>query len=183
MDILLRQGPLSPPREPPEILYHGTASKVVRLDASSQATIAETPTADTHASSKKYVDDNLGGAYILEPSAVLKASADTENSTTNSSYTKTKEIKVRQIGTVTVKFDAYSTNTNIADVAIYINGVLTGTENRVTTSYATYTENFAVVINDLIQVYFKTSTNSVYVKNFRVYYDKTLELDIEVITD
>jgi len=41
-----------------DVTNDGTASKIVRLDSNSQATIAETPTADAHAASKKYVDDN-----------------------------------------------------------------------------------------------------------------------------
>jgi hypothetical protein len=56
----------------------GTASKIVRLDANSQATIAETPTADAHAASKVYVDGQQGYLSYATASDTTQLRSQTE---------------------------------------------------------------------------------------------------------
>ena len=84
-----------------DVADDGTASKIVRLDASSQATINETPTADTHAASKGYVDDGDDQIMIAVASNTVQYRDQTETSCTG--WDTRKSAIVRLPGVVRVK--------------------------------------------------------------------------------
>uniref|UniRef100_A0A6M3IFK1 Uncharacterized protein n=1 Tax=viral metagenome TaxID=1070528 RepID=A0A6M3IFK1_9ZZZZ len=97
------------------------------------------------------------------------------------SYTKVKEIQTLRGGTVTVKFNLnglpYGLSNQIYKAAIYINGVLSGTERTINVNIfdpvsESYSENFVVLAEDRIQIYAKWETfcepDHGYVSNFLI---------------
>lgn len=100
----------------------------------------------------------------------LLYSNDTERITTSTTYIKLKEIKVRWSGTYRIKFDLYNTG-GTGNAQLYKNGAAIGTERTATGTETTYSEDIALVVGDLIQVYVKypTGGNDVRVNDFRIY--------------
>jgi hypothetical protein len=120
----------------------------------------------------------LSRLYSVTSSASnIQASADTERTTTSSSYTKLKEIQISGFGgTIYTTFDIHADVSVGSDAyygRIYLNGVATGTERTGTqNTYQTFTETITVVDGDLIQLYAKNSsgTDQTAVRNFRIGY-------------
>jgi len=116
-------------------------------------------------------------------SDVLKLSADTERSQFEGLYTKVKEMRMDVKGTVRVKVDM-KINGGAGNGRIYINGVAAGTAQTLTTDYQTFSEDFTVLVGDLVQVYIGGSADdTAYAKNFRLYYDLAEVAAGAVITD
>lgn len=148
------------------------------------------PTTDQHAATKKYVDDNKGTQMGCTASDTLKWSADIERTSTDTTYTKYKEILISLNGTVRTKFDLKSSAAGILQWGrIYVNGIAVGQEEaNATESYVTKTTNsITVKINDLVQLYLHknvASGGTCYAQNFRIYYTTSNSItEGEVITD
>lgn len=120
--------------------------------------------------------------FSFGASDVLKNSDDTAKSTTATSYTKLKEVKVNEAysGIMRIKFDLKLSSTGTGYGKIYKNGVAIGTEQTITvTSYTTFSEDLALtlVANDLLQVYCKgVGGDTVYVQNLRFYYSNRVNV-------
>lgn len=136
---------------------------------------AATPTFDIRAG-RLTGDFNCNGYNIadrhLASGNVIASSADTQQSTSNTTYTKVKEIETSIGGTFRIKFDLWSSSS--ADTAygqIYKNGSAFGTERTTTnTSPTTFTEDLNFEPGDLIQLYIKqaNSSETAFTQNFRV---------------
>jgi len=113
-----------------------------------------------------------GNENRLIASDILKQGADTERIASDASWTKVKEIKIIQTGTIRVAFDlARSAAAGSGEGKIYVNGVAVGTERaNATTDYQTFSEDIDVDGEDLVQLYAQNS-NGYKVRNFRIYYD------------
>jgi hypothetical protein len=115
----------------------------------------------------------------LGASDSLKNSDDAEKSSTLAAYTKKKEVKVNEAynGVMRIKFDLKSSSPVVYG-RIYKNGVAIGTEQSTSSSsYVTFTEDLALTLvpDDLLQIYVKhDGSGTVYVSNFRFYYDNRL---------
>ena len=116
----------------------------------------------------------------------LVGRADTARSVLNTN-TKIKEIKSNYTGVVRVRFDlrfTFSGSGRIAYGQVYINGIARGVLRTATSEFATtYTEDFNVNTNDLIQLYIYSnqSGNVAEARNFRI---STVELPVtEVLLD
>ena len=87
-------------------------------------------------------------------------------------YAKDKESLILFAGTVRVSFDLKAENTsNFVFGKIYINGAPQGIERTTNLdTYTTYTEDFTVAVNDLIQIYVKNPVGATdsYVKNLLI---------------
>jgi len=120
---------------------------------------------------------------IPAASDVLKNSNDTERTTTQTSYTKIKEVKVNEAytGVMRIKFDLSRVGgSDYVRGKIYKNGAPIGTERSIgILGYQTFSEDLAVslVANDLLQIYgYRVGAGaSCYIRNFQFYYsDKVL---------
>jgi hypothetical protein len=149
---------------------------------------------------KAYIDDlgvhDTSKVISLTASDNLRAGSDSESQESDVSaptYTKVKEIKIRRMGSIRIKFDMRTPEGNAVEGKIYFNGVSRGTERSSnSTSYITYSEDETIDLDDLsdggggcyVQLYVKSSAASTYVytRNFRIYYDRDYSVDYEVIT-
>lgn len=128
---------------------------------------------------------NFTNYVVVSASNNLKYSSDTErqNTTYDNQYHKQKEFKVYKNGTYRVKFDAKSSSNYTGTfVRIYKNGVAFGTERDLSSvqAYQTYSEDLVFSPLDTIELWSKSSSAgsvSAYVKNFRLYFDRTEVLD------
>lgn len=115
--------------------------------------------------------------YPIQPgSTILATSADTQRTalTTDTTYTKVKEIVIGKTGTYTTSFDFQDSNgTGTAYARVYKNGSAVGTERSTSaSSYSTYTENLSFQKGDLYQLYYKSDGSSTpRVANFRLYHN------------
>lgn len=104
------------------------------------------------------------GTYVL-------ASANTERTTTSSTYAKIKEFYISSAGTIRVSMELKAANpgTNNAYGRVYRNGSAVGVENvRGDAAYATFTDDVSGwATGDLLQVYTKNLNNAdlAYIKN------------------
>lgn len=104
----------------------------------------------------------------------LIARADTSKSILNTN-TKVKEVKMNYTGIVRVRFDLrvpFVASGRVATGQVYINGVPKGIVRTTTSDFATtYTEDFNVNINDLVQLYIYSSVSGYPAegKNFRIF--------------
>jgi len=121
------------------------------------------------------------GAETFIASDKLRSSNDTERTTESTSYVKLKEILLNgNISACRIKFDLKVGNIyNVCYGRVYKNGVAIGTErNTSSNSYITFSEDFSPLISgDLLQIYIKLvyggySPLTVYVANFRIYYNR-----------
>lgn len=119
------------------------------------------------------------GSYFTFKGAIasntLRTSADAEivNTSKPSDYVLAKSIQIFTKGTVRVSFDLRNTTYNeFALASIYINGSARGSERHVYTGvYTTFTEDFVVNEGDAVQLMIKCPYDTVYCRNFRIYYD------------
>jgi hypothetical protein len=170
-----------------------TANKIARRDSNGDVLVSTTPTSGDAAASKTYVELFGGTYYVISASDNLKASADTERSTSSAGvYVAGKEIKIRFDGVLRVKFDLRANfNSNGSGTArgkVYKNGAAVGTERvNATETYSTYSEDFSVIHGDLVQLYYQVDSNvggrTGLCRNFRIYYDKASASDYVVNTD
>jgi len=91
------------------------------------------------------------------------------------SYTKIKEIQVKQAGKIRVKFDMRRTSGSGTGYGkIYVNGSAVGDEHSVISDWNTYSDDIEVEKDDLVQLYVYSSDGSSSVfesRNFRLYWD------------
>ena len=119
--------------------------------------------------------------FATSAGAVLVASADTEGSTTSTSYVKVKEIQLMGMkGALRVAFSQKSSTTADSYTRIYKNGSAIGTERlKNDTNYTTFTEDFSgLEVGDKIQLYAKRVTANCYYQNFRL---SILELPYDIL--
>ena len=113
-------------------------------------------------------------ALVLETSVgdTLVVAADTEGSTSSTTYVKVKEIELTGMqGALRVAFDLRSSIDGQSSYGqIYKNGVAIGTERlRSGNTYITYTEDFSgLAVGDKIQLYAKKGTSTCNYRNFRL---------------
>jgi|GEM_PF-4184790 len=111
-------------------------------------------------------------------SANLRNSNDAAAQTSLQSYTKIKEILLNEpLAAARIDFLADANGTGY--FKIYKNGVAIGTEQTVSATTGTKTENFAslnAVAGDLIQIYAYSNHDYAYARasNFRLYYDQQI---------
>ena len=129
----------------------------------------------------------LSSAYSTFVSDDLLSSMDIERVNTNGiTYAKVKECIIGISGTYRVTFDMKTLNA-IKDAygQIYKSGVAEGTERMTAeTSYQPFTEDIALVVGDLLQLYTKSEdvSNTCYIQNFRVHATSVNDAAL-VITD
>lgn len=154
--------------------FVGTASESVagKVQLSTESELLSGSSSVVPASS---VVKAVFGKTITPGTAYVAASSDGYVYNNPSSYTKLKEIVCNLSGTWTVSFDGDGYSSIATYLRIYKNGVALGTErNLLNTDWTTYSESFAFVSGDAIQLYGYSSTPgaaSVYARNFRVQYD------------
>ena len=116
----------------------------------------------------------VGTLELVETSVgdVLVVAADTEGSTSSTTYVKVKEIELTGMqGALRVVFDQRSAlDAKSSYAQIYKNGVAIGTQRlRSGTTYTTYTEDFSgLAVNDKIQLYARKGEANCYYRNFRL---------------
>ena len=94
----------------------------------------------------------------------------------NSPYVKRRGLRVYRSGSVRVAFDAMRVDVRDFTAKIHIDGVAVGAERSVSSSYTTFTEDFAVAANSLIEIYVKNNGSSSWIiktRNYRLYFDAT----------
>jgi hypothetical protein len=101
----------------------------------------------------------------------LRFSADSEGSTSSSSYVKVKSIKLIYGGTIRVKFDLKNTGGGTSYGIVRYNGIDVGTERFQTSDWFTFSEDIFVPPG-MIELWVKVTTTFVHYRNFRIYYDK-----------
>jgi hypothetical protein len=116
--------------------------------------------------------------YRVSDDALIKN--DAENYTSNTTYTKLKEIYLSKVvdGQISnwlrVYFELRSTSSSyLARGRVYCNGAAVGTERSTTsTTYVAFTEDISLTVadGDLIQLYGRIATSAYYcyVQNFRI---------------
>ena len=116
----------------------------------------------------------------------LKYSSDAEkinSGSTDNTYRLQKQFTIYRNGVIRVKFDAKPHNTYETCYAqIFINGAPAGTEqNLYQTSgpdYITYSNDLSVKLGDKIELWTKRASTRVYVKNYRLYFDRNITADV-----
>ena len=135
---------------------------------------ASDPTTDNQAVRKSYVDDMLSPTYTIDTSLNIADSADTERTSTVTAMTKKKEIEFNDIdGIITVYFELKDNGGLPVSAQVYKNGSPAGTSRDSTgTTYISFSENFSVVTDDLIQLYVDANGvgRTAYIQNFRLKY-------------
>jgi len=116
----------------------------------------------------------------------VKYSANTERSTASDTYELLKSIQIRHGGQINVSF-ALKYQNGSGQARIYVNGIAIGTERSASASYVYYDENINVKPYDYVQLYALDAsgggTDLAIVKDFRIFYTKSLSGDGSVITD
>ena len=121
----------------------------------------------------------------LSSSSVLQASADTERTTTNTSYSLMKQVNIYRSGTVKVSYDAKSTTSGYSGTGdVRVSNVSKAETSITATDYTTVSVDINVVAGDTIDLYGKVPLGTFYIKNFRIYYDiNTVSDDHKIIID
>lgn len=120
-------------------------------------------------------------------SSTLRLSANTQRSTTSTTYVLMKNIAVFTPGTYRVSFylSSSSSGTDVSAYArIYINGAPVGTERSITGGGGiTFTEDIAANAGDNIQLWVRSTSPSytTYVSNFKIYFDYASTLSDGVV--
>lgn len=101
-----------------------------------------------------------GSLQVINPSVYI--------SSQTTIYTKGSEIQVYKGGTYSVYFELRTNNESyLAYARIYKNGVAVGTERSTnSTTFVGFVENISLVVNDLIQLYYKATPAVAYVEVF-----------------
>jgi hypothetical protein len=103
--------------------------------------------------------NKAAGSVVIASETIVTSAGGATHTASDSVWTKKKEILYKDVaGTITVSITAYqaTNNTSSTRARIYKNGSAVGVERTITwsdTGGATWSENFSVVANDLIQVY------------------------------
>ncbi len=132
---------------------------------------------------------SLHAHYIkATASDTLMVSADTERSTSSAAaYAKLKELCFRNItgGTIRVKYDAHDHGGGTSHFKLQLNGADIGTLQALTSdTYATISEDIAVGAGGSLSLWAYVNVSSAaYVRNFRIYYDRTPTTETTVVTD
>jgi hypothetical protein len=137
------------------------------------------PTTDNQAVRKHYIDNLIPGFEIV-PSDFTRDTGGTGYGN-ETSYVKLGEVRFNDVaGRIRVSFGLRSSSspTKTAYGRIYINGSAVGTERSTTSgTYVTYTEDFTIATNDLVQLYAKTASDGQYsTSSFNLKYDKTFNV-------
>jgi len=144
----------------------GEEYRIVRLDSNGLVNKNLAPSQKT---------DINRSIFSIIASETLKTSADTERSTTGTTYIKLKEIVFNAFysGIIRVKFNLWGQSSSLAYGRIYINGVAIGVERSIDNTGALYAEDISVNKGDLVQLYIKSQVNGSPARcsNFRLYYD------------
>ena len=122
------------------------------IDANTQKIInVVDPTNDQDVSTKKYSRHGIASDDVVFEN-------NTNESTTNMTYTKLKEITAYISAKIRVYWGMLSVTGPIVYSKVYLNGVVVGTErNTTSTSYVYFTEDIEIKNGDLIQIYGKSS--------------------------
>ena len=89
---------------------------------------------------------------------VAFASASAQDSHSNASYTKAKDVTIGHAGTYNIRFDMWMTGGTTVEGKVYKNGSPIGTERQTSSGTAVeYNESFAFVEGDLVQLYSKAT--------------------------
>lgn len=119
-----------------------------------------------------YTDTNVAGtAYFddvaLEAAPAFLAVAPIQADTTETTYTKVKEIEVNVPGKLTVSFQMKTSSAGHAGYGkVYINGVAAGTERAEdAAAWTMFQEVLTVAVGDLVQLYGKAESG--YTSSFR----------------
>lgn len=151
----------------------------VGLDAgSAKITSLATPTADTDAASKGYVDDQIDPWITASDS--LQVSDDDEILGNEDTYTEKKASDaMTSQGTLRAKFDLKRTaGSDTIYGRIYVNDAAVGDEHSTTSAtYVTFDDDINIDVDDTVEVYAKhdgSGSSSQYkVANFRLYWDSS----------
>ncbi|HBV95628.1 MAG: hypothetical protein JL50_10065 [Peptococcaceae bacterium BICA1-7] len=110
-------------------------------------------------------------------SDTIQLSADGECYTTNTSYVKAKEFRIKYGGRIRVKFETKSSVTNITTyIEVRRNGTAVNNNNTGLTNYTQFSIDLDVTPGDCIQVYQRISgVATSYLRNVRICYDITQE--------
>jgi hypothetical protein len=117
--------------------------------------------------------------YKATPSDVLRGSNDTLDHITTTTYTKVRELTLGLVGgSIRVSFDlATAASATTGYGRVYVNDSPVGAEHsKAGTSFANFTDDISLPgFGARVQLYVRGSdtTNTVYYRNFRIYYDKT----------
>ena len=138
-------------------------------------------TGSVHAKLTQLHSDLLAGFVPggMVASDNLKFSDDTETTYaigSSAPYAKKRAIRVYRNGNVRVAFDGIRVEMNAFYAKIYIDGVAVGTERTLSSTYQTFTEDFAVAANSTIEIWVNNtidSSGSIKLRNFRLYFDTT----------
>lgn len=122
----------------------------------------------------KISDGTLTGVKLQNVSSgstIVLATADTQRTANDSSYTKKKEIQVRRTGSINVYFELKSGTYGEAYGRIYKNGSPVGTVRSTSNNseFTGWTESISVTAGDYVQLYCYTSAPGYYYsyRNFR----------------
>jgi hypothetical protein len=112
----------------------------------------------------------VNSSIACAASDILAKAADTTRAVIQAAYTKLKEIQVDRTGSYRVEFDIRNTTGGGSTFGrVYINGVAAGTErSNATTGFLTYSEDFSLTANDLVQIYCKKTIDPGELRNFRL---------------
>lgn len=127
--------------------------------------------------------------YYVTASNNLHDSSDTERTSTAASLTLLKQFLILKSGTYRVSADIKAGGTPEADVGykIYKNGVAAGDlHTNQGTNYKTFTDDLYFAIGDYCQLYATKGgggSDTCVIRNFRLYYDETLETGNVLVTD
>lgn len=119
------------------------------------------------------IDGVTGAPFNLNAGDVTLYSHSPIFSNATTSYVKKKEVQIDTSGIVRVSFELLGgPSSAIGYARIYLNGVAVGTErsNGSPTEYALFTEDININANDLIQIWLKSSANSMNIncKNLKI---------------
>lgn len=115
---------------------------------------------------------DVGKTTSISLSDNLLISADLEETGTQVSDFKKKEIVIYAPGEYRVSFDLKSADAEVARAAVFKNAGIVGVYEEQANTWATKTADFTFLPNDLIQLYAKKGDSTAYfIRNFRLYGD------------
>ena len=109
---------------------------------------------DANVTTSKIADKNVTQVKLTYATgSILLISADTERFTSNTSYTKLKEIQIARGGSTRIDFDMHQSGGGTAYARIYVNGAAFGTEQTTGSAvYVTKSETISGLnANELVQ--------------------------------
>lgn len=116
-----------------------------------------------------------------------KVAADTERSSNSTTFTKVKEIRAMVSGKLRGSWDLRTDSVgNGVESVIFINGTSVGVvQSTTSTTYVAKTDDVTVRPGDLVQLYYRCIGGgyNVFIRNFRLNYDKSVVAEATTITD